>query len=226
MTCKLDATTVRPQNDRLRRRLSFAQSKLSLVVVLCVAAIGCGGPGRIEPPSIEPSAAGAAALKAYDQDGDGGLSREECTRCPGLADEAFGRYDADGDARITGQEITARLQSMLDKKIGLVPAWCTVTLDGQPLAGAVVQLEPEVFLDGMLGAARGTTGVRGTAQIDSVAAEGDETLPGTPPGIYRVRITHPEVNLPARYNQETTLGMEIAPLEQGADNKTFRLTRQ
>jgi hypothetical protein len=195
-------------------------------VLWLLAAIGCGGPGRIEPPSIEPNAAGAAAIEAYDQDGDGGLTREECARCPVLADEAFGRYDADRDGKITSEELAARLQSMLDKKIGLVPAWCTVTLDGQPLAGAVVQLEPEVLLEGMLGEARGTTGVRGTAQIDSVAAEGDEALPGTPPGIYRVRITHPEVNLPARYNKESTLGMEIAPLEQGADNKTFRLTRQ
>lgn len=197
-----------------------------VLLFACYMFAGCGGPDRIEPPSIDSKAAGAAAIEAYDQDRDGGLSREECTRCPGLADEAFGRYDADGDGRITGQEIAARLQTMLDKRIGLVPAWCTVTLDGAPLAGAVVQLEPEVFLEGTLGEARGTTGVRGTAQLDSLAAEGDETLPGTPPGIYRVRITHPEIDLPARYNDETTLGMEVAPMEQGADNKTFRLSRK
>jgi hypothetical protein len=197
-----------------------------VLTFVCVWLTGCGGPERIEPPSIQPVAAGAAAMDAYDQDGDGGLSREECSRCPGLADEAFGRYDADRDGQITSGEIAARLQSMVDKRIGLVPAWCTVTLDGQPLAGAIVELQPEGFLEGMLGEARGVTGARGTAQLDSAAAEGDETLPGTPPGIYRVRITHPKVELPVIYNEDTTLGMEIAPMEQGADNKTFRLSRQ
>jgi hypothetical protein len=186
--------------------------------------VGCGTVERIEPPQIDPVAAGTAAVKEYDRDGDGKISREE-SQGTGLADEVFGRHDADGDGHLTDQEIAGRLQSMLDKKIGLVPAWCEVYWNGEPLKGAEVVLVPETFLEGMVGEARGVTGGRGVAYLDSTALEAGESLPGAPPGIYRVRITHQEIDLPARYNSSTTLGMEVAPMERGADSKVFRLER-
>lgn len=195
------------------------------LALLGAVSIGCGDAGRVEPPEINPTVAGKAAIREYDSDGDQRISREESRQCPGIADEAFGRYDANGDGHVTAQEITDRLQGMLDKNIGLVPAWCMVYLDGQPLRGAVVLLQPEIFLEGMIGEARGVTNARGMAHLNAAEQEGDDPLPGVPPGIYRVQITHPEIDLPPRYNSSTTLGMEVAPMERGADNKEFRLDR-
>ena len=34
---------------------------------------------------------------------------------------------------------------------------------------------------------------------------------GVRPGMYRIAITSPDVKIPAKYNDETTLGIEVSP---------------
>ena len=41
----------------------------------------------------------------------------------------------------------------------------------------------------------------------------DPTLRGIRASLYKVRITHPKVDLPAKYNDETTLFFELSPME-------------
>jgi hypothetical protein len=44
------------------------------------------------------------------------------------------------------------------------------------------------------------------------------------PGLYRVEITHPTVNVPAKYNSESTLGIEAAIAGQNPAGVTWSLT--
>jgi hypothetical protein len=44
------------------------------------------------------------------------------------------------------------------------------------------------------------------------------------PGLYLVEITHPQVQLPARYNTATELGCELNPLSREGSSARFDLT--
>ena len=48
--------------------------------------------------------------------------------------------------------------------------------------------------------------------IPEVVAE-DPVLTGVRPGLYKIRVTHPDLNIPARYNDETTLTFDASPLD-------------
>ena len=57
--------------------------------------------------------------------------------------------------------------------------------------------------------AAGKTDQNGMAML-SVPTKGPGDPPGVAPGFYRVEITAPGMNIPAKYNTETTLGQEVA----------------
>ena len=84
-----------------------------------------------------------------------------------------------------------------------------------------MELVPESFLGDTLQPGEGTTNDRGMAKPVTVGAPAG--LPGVEFGIYRVRITHPEIDIPARYNLETELGLELSPLERDRDTTEFHL---
>ncbi len=51
-------------------------------------------------------------------------------------------------------------------------------------------------------------------------------LMGVQPGLYRVKVTHPDKDIPAKYNEETTLGLDLAPEVSGyssVDRFKFKL---
>jgi hypothetical protein len=84
-----------------------------------------------------------------------------------------------------------------------------VTLDGRPLVGAEVTLVPEEFLGTDHKSAKATTDPGGdfrlkTAGINSIGAQ---------PGVYRIQVSKKDAAgkemIPARYNTETTLGVEL-----------------
>jgi hypothetical protein len=51
----------------------------------------------------------------------------------------------------------------------------------------------------------------GMAMISLPVETGPDALPpGMPPGMYRVEITKPGDNIPAKYNKETELGQEVS----------------
>ena len=187
------------------------------------------GPSRVEPPGIDPASAGSLAIEEYDSDSDGKIAGEELDNAPALR-AALPRLDADGDGAVSADEVAARVHAWKEMRTGLASVRCHVTLDGQPLAGALVVFEPESFLGEEIKPASGTSNQFGDAAPSVARADlPDPTLPGGAHfGLYKVRITKPangRETLPARYNSATTLGQEVSYDDPGIENNnlTFAL---
>ena len=176
---------------------------------------GCGGLSPVKPPDVDPDEAAAAALADYDADGDAQLSADELKKLPAIKLKGV---DSDGNGQISANELAARLRQWTEGRAGMLSFHCTVTLDGSPLSDAVVLLEPEPFLGDAVKPASGITS-NGDAilKIDPELLPTDQRmLRGVQPGVYKVRITHKSITIPARYNTETTLGQEILSETSGA----------
>ena len=188
-----------------------------LLLVLFVALL-CGCRYRLpalKPPEFDPETASAAAMSQYDSNGDGEIDKTELKSAPGLT-YLKDSIDENDDGKITQDEISSMIQTKwLDSTAGVMRVSVEVYINRQPLDGATVTLEPEEFLGDVIFPATGTTGDDGFGPV-SVA---EENLPhknvrsGVLPGLYLVRISK-EVNgkeiVPAKYNTETTLGIEVA----------------
>jgi len=178
-----------------------------------VLAAGCSrGPARVAAPALNPHA-GRDALALYDANGEGKISGEELDKVPALR-YALERLDTDGDGGVSAAEIDQRVQTWRESQLGLITVLFQVNLDGAPLEGARLRLDPEPFLGDKLKPAEGVTGPEGSAFV-SLAKEDlpDPLLEGVAAGWYRIRITQ-ETNgdpvVPERYKLQTTLGCEIA----------------
>ena len=124
------------------------------------------------------------------------------------------RWDTDRDNKISEEEIRARLERYEAVKPGMIEISCVVLLNNVPLDGAEVVFEPEAFLAGSIETARGTTDANGSAvMIIPEVVEQDPTLTGLRTGLYKVKITHPDVQIPPKYNEQTTLTLELSPIE-------------
>jgi EF hand len=178
-------------------------SLLSLVGLLGL--FGCADQRRVEAPSLDPEAAADRALADYDKNHDGFLDARELESCPALKG-GMKRLDKDGDGRLSRDEILARLQDFADSNVGLYVTTVKVHLDGKPLAGADVTLEPEPFMCGAIKAAQGTTNDAGHA-----IPRTQPDVPGCQFGFYRVRISKKDSSgkelIPVRY--ESSLGAEV-----------------
>jgi hypothetical protein len=64
----------------------------------------------------------------------------------------------------------------------------------------------------------------GRAILQAEAENLPKGVPGVRFGLYKVRIAHPDREIPTRYGAETVLGFEVSPLERTGDSKEFRLT--
>jgi hypothetical protein len=174
---------------------------------LLVVAPGCSRtPPRVYAPSISASAAGAQAIEMFDANKDGKLSGEELNKCPGLK-AAVDQIDPSGQG-VTAEMITARIKSWQESQGGLMTVGCMVLHNGQPLEGAEVKFVPEKFLGENMKTASGTTNKYGSTVI-MVATPGPSGQRGIPPGFYRVEITKPGLNIPAKYNSDTIFGQEV-----------------
>lgn len=167
---------------------------------------GCSrSASRVRPPSIDAVAAGAAAMDQYDTNGDGKVDAAELDNAPGLK-AALANLDANNDIAVSADEVTERIGAWQESRIGQTSVMTTVTFRGRPLAGATVVFEPEAFLGTDVRPAVGTTNEDGVAPMKTEGAD----APGVAPGLYLVRITKDGANLPAKYNVETVLGVEVA----------------
>jgi hypothetical protein len=167
---------------------------------------------RVDPPDFDADESARQAMQLYDRDGDGKLSAKEQKLCPAIASNVK-HYDQDGDGAVSTEELQTRIEKWIDERTGLMSFSVGVTLDGQILPDAQLELQPVEFLETLLKTGSGITDSGGRAAI-SIAVE---DLPEThksrrmmPPGLYKVRITHPDVELPARYNTKTELGCEVS----------------
>ncbi len=198
-----------------------------LGIALAFAAGGCSsGPSRTEPPAIDADAAARQAIATYDTNGDGVISGKELDKCPAIK-ESLEHYDLKHDGKVTAEAIAARIREWQESKIGTTATKIGVVLDGQPLDGATINLEPEPFLGPRLATATGVTGRNGvvlmTIPTDPQNPQG-ERKSGVQCGLYKVRISKQaggHETLPARYNSNTELGMEVAPR---SEPRHFNLT--
>jgi len=193
------------------------------LALLGVLVAGCSsGPSALRPPELDPAAAAEEALSMYDTNQDGKLDSEELKSCPGLL-AAIKSYDVDNDGMISQEEIAARLAKFVERGIALSRLSATVKLDKRPLAEATIRLVPEPYLGEEIMVATGTTRGRGSASMavpDADLPENQKGIRGIHGGTYRVEITHPSVEIPEKYNTQTTLGYETTP---GNPYVTFEL---
>jgi hypothetical protein len=189
--------------------------KFFVYVSFCILLLGCSSrPDRVRPVDIDPASASSAALELYDKDADGALAGAELAAVPGIK-KHVNLYDRDGDGRVTREEIAARLQSWNDNSLALHGATFAIQLDGQWLDGATVTLVPEPYLGENVKPATGVTmsnGFTDTSHADEFLPKSTNGRPmaGVFSGTYKVQITHPSRQIPARYNTATELGEEIA----------------
>jgi hypothetical protein len=188
----------------------------ALTVIVC----GCsGGQERIKPPRIFPTAATRQAFELYDTNHDGKLSQEELTKCPGVL-ISIDRYDANHDKQIDQEEFKSHLTSLLKGGTGATQLACVVSYQGKSLAGAKVMLEPEPYLGTDIQSAEGVTSNAGIADVGMPPEKAPAALKAMKLiqyGTFKVRITHPSISIPAKYNTETTLGYETIPGEPSAN---------
>lgn len=174
-------------------------------------------------PTVDPVAAAAAAIAEYDTDSDGSISKDEAKAS---AMDPKAGWDADEDGAISESEIVERLEMYEAMKPGIQSLTCTVVFRGRPLRDADVVFEPEAFLGGAIEVATGTTDGNGIAElvIEEVLKE-DPMLRGIRAALYKVRVTHPEVEIGAKYNDETTLFFELSPMDM-IDPPVFKVGKK
>jgi hypothetical protein len=174
-----------------------------------VFVIGCGGDrgDPYWPPRIDAVAAGRAAIAEYDTNGDGKISGAELDRCPGVK-AAIHQIDPSGNGAVTSETIKARIQAWRDSKLGRMFVKCRVVHNGRPVPSAEVKFVPEEFLGPIVPTASGTTDKNGVAIMSYRRVAGEP--PGVAPGFYRIEIIKRGANIPAKYNTESILGLEIA----------------
>ncbi len=198
--------------------------------LLISAIAGCGRQTlslHVPPPPFDPPRIGAQAMATYDADQDSQLSVQELEACDGIA-RHMKFYDQDGDQRVSAGEIAGRVNRWIAANTGLVQFSFSVTWNGSPLQGAHVELTPEDFFESLLLPGSGTTDASGTVTVSIASDQLPEThrhFPVMKPGIYKVRVTHPQLQIPARYNTRTTLGCEVSS-ETGNPTSRIRFELQ
>jgi hypothetical protein len=182
---------------------------LPAAILAMIFSGGCGAKkGKSYAPELDAAAVAKAAMAQYDTNKDGKISGAELDKAASLKSN-LEKIDLDGDKAITADEITARIRLWQTDKWLRCRSMinCTVYRNNKPLANAEVKLAPEKFLGDKLKAAKGTTTFNGgvTLSIPDLAP-GDP--PGVDPGFYRVEITKSGEKIPAKYNTDTTLGLD------------------
>jgi len=149
-------------------------------------------------------------MELYDTNHDGKLGQEELTKCPGVL-ISLGKYDTNNDKSIDQDEFRTRLVNLLKNGAGATQLSCVVSYQGKALSGAKVVFEPEPYLGNEIQAAEGLTNNGGMTDVGmspDKAPAAFKSMKLIQYGTYKVRITHPTIKIPEKYNTQTTLGYE------------------
>jgi hypothetical protein len=190
-------------------------SGATVIFISSVNLAGCSSrPSAIKPVDIDPDDAGRQAIELYDKTHDGVLSDEELAAVPGIA-KYKDLYDQDDDGAVSQDEIATRLNLWSEQGLGFRPLNVVVVVDGRPLSNASLEFVPEPYLGPNVKRATGITDDGGMANLavaveDMPPALAHLPIDGVMGGTFKVRVTHPSVKLPPRFNSETELGEEIA----------------
>lgn len=152
-------------------------------------------------------------MELYDANGDGILDKEELRQCPAVLAK-LPMWDLDGNDSVDQQEIEKHVAAIFKNGTGGTKLNCLITYKGKPLGGATVTLEPEAFLGGNVQTATGVTDGAGTAQLGippEFVPEQLRRMKSVHYGVFKVRVTHPTISIPEKYNVKTELGYETEP---------------
>ncbi|MGA2059509.1 MAG: hypothetical protein ABSG67_03430 [Thermoguttaceae bacterium] len=182
----------------------------TLIIVALLFLSGCSQGVKSYAPDVDPDAAGKAAVRQYDSNGDGKISGPELDKAASLKFN-LANIDSDNDLALTADEIANRIRCWQTTKMlsTRTPIHCRIYHNRQPVAGAEIKLVPEKFLGDKMKIVKGITGPNGVAVLMTEDAEPDDP-PGVGPGFYRVEITKTGENIPAKYNTNTILGLDTA----------------
>ena len=186
------------------------------VVTLC----SCRGTRVPDKRLIDCDAAAARAIELLDRNSDGALDDEEISKSPGLA-EGKPRVDSNGDGRITVEELASRFNYWNEAQARLVYPELEVTLNRRLVTNAKITFEPEPYLADWIDEKRTSTDKMGrcTPRIS-------RQLPGMNMGYYRVKVSKiigGKERLPARFNEQTELGVEFSDDRPAEENLLIRL---
>jgi hypothetical protein len=179
--------------------------------ILLLTQSGCmNRAGSVPAVSVNADTAGKEAINLFDSNKDGKISGAEFDKAPGLlASLPNFRPPLTKDKGVTAEDITNRIKDWQKSKTNRIGGIsCTVLRNGKPLSGAKVKYVPEKYFGPSMPECTGETGPDGVAQV-SMPVSGPEDPPGAPPGYYRVEITMADGSIPAKYNTQTTLGVEV-----------------
>lgn len=200
---------------------------VSIFMLCAFAMMGCSSaPAPVLPPEIEVEPTILAIQKLCDTNGDGMIAIDEAPPSPALQSR-FEAVDSNGDKKLSAEELGIWLANLTADGAGVMRFGCRVTLDGRPLAGAAVRLDPEPYLADAVVPASGTANDNGQCRLSVDPNDMPEELSrvrGVQPGLYRVRITHGSAAIPAKYNSATTLGVEVSTSTVEPEGVTFALT--
>jgi hypothetical protein len=204
-------------SPRISRRSAIALALLA----------GCNsGPAALHPPKINPSKAARSAIAEFDRDGDDKLSKEEWGASPELSAVAT-QYDKSGDGTLDADELEGGFTAWQENSPGPRQVPFSVSLDNQPLAGATVRLVPAAFFSAEIKPVSSETGPGGGGLLTLAPEDMPKGAPNIElmqPGLYRIEVTHPSRKIPAKYNTETTLGIEITSANPGPRGVHWSLT--
>lgn len=185
-----------------------------LFSIVAVALIGCStGPARFEAPDVDAADAGVKAMELYNTNRDGMLDEEELRQCPAILAK-LALWDADGNGSVDQQEVEKHVAALFKNGTGGTKLRCGVTYKGKPLNGATITLEPETFLGENVQTATGVTDGSGGTQLGippEFAPEHLRRIKTVHYGVFKVRVTHPTISIPEKYNVKTELGYETEP---------------
>lgn len=188
---------------------------MSQICLLAAATIGCSGrPARIPLADIDYDASARKAIATLDSDGDEVLSQSESSACPALV-AAFNHVDRDENGSLSETEIAGYLRKLQQGGVAMVSWTLRIMLDGKPLQGATVSLQPAEFLQPGVLPAEGVTDKNGLVTL----AVDEEHRPAPHArvlhcGLYNVHISKRSGDreiLPNRYAVEPSLGLEVRP---------------
>ena len=189
------------------------------LVTTVLALVGCSQQVKPGAVGLDPPTVAAAILQEFDTDGSGGLSKTELKASrslEALSENEMAPLDADGDSQVTPSELETKIQAFVD--VNRVTCRCQVTYRGAPMPDAQVRFIPEPSMGDTLSEATGVTDQSGIAEVEDGGEFG-----GMVSGLYRVEITHPQVELNAKYNTATTLGAAVDGTNPYAAPIAFRL---
>jgi hypothetical protein len=203
-------------------RTIFVHERLPAALALWIGGLllvsglaGCSSKAApIEPVAINSSKASVEAIALYDKNGDSLLNAEELDSVPALK-QYLKLYDKDGDGAISRQEIADRIDLWENQGVGIRSLNVLVLFDNRPLPGASLRFIPEPYLGDGPKVATGICDQNGATKVtvsmdDLPEALKAARLGGIFGGTYKIEVTHPQNDIPSRYNANTTLGEEIA----------------